>query len=621
MTEFDVAEYVVASLDGTQHPALQARPGSGIVFDSKKKKWRLESQESDNEIPYEEIYRECLHSRNELLATANKYRKKLKQPMLETTTQHSWTEVETCVQTACEGLEKLAVKDKDMSGSLGKLKRGFRSLCRNAGAGQTLANLIPNDSFGFTSVLCGGIKVVFAGLRATGLYREEIYRTLEHLPYILEDHAANVRIYKEDEEIHRRAATLYVAIFDVLRHILLWFLKTTFVTGVKLLVDPLGFTDRLQDSLSEVRLAAQRFEMHATKLSRRMQDESIQLQYRATSVQDNIQSQIQTILDRQGAMEERLARATVLENLDPLLHQVYDMCRQRFEANRMNEPTPKEAVIDPEDILSLFLYEPELLLEDCNALGKALSHLSRTNIDMDRIAAMQSNSRLRALFMVDEPELLLLNGRGLSQSASETSIFSAKVVARLLEQHDALATSNDSDLAVIPMAFLCGQHRDWQRDPNGSPEEVAMSLLLQLIDRGRQHLDPVLFERCFERIKPGNIKSICSCLESLVLSLESNVFVFLLVDGLQYFAHPLERRERTKELVSRLVAIFRKQPAATLKFLFASPTKSEFVEDLFANYERVEIARDLPSLGSPMASHREATQGHTGLILNDMEEE
>src|SRR5690348_10939756 len=91
------------------------------------------------------------------------------------------------------------------------------------------------------------------------------------------------------------------------------------VTGVKLLADPLGFTEKLQDSLSQVRMAAQRFEMHATKLSRRMQDESIQLQYRATSVQDNIQTQIQTILDRQGAMEERLARATVLENLDPLL--------------------------------------------------------------------------------------------------------------------------------------------------------------------------------------------------------------------------------------------------------------------------------------------------------------
>lgn len=40
--QYEVAEYMVASLDGTTHPALLARPGSGIVFDGKKKRWALE---------------------------------------------------------------------------------------------------------------------------------------------------------------------------------------------------------------------------------------------------------------------------------------------------------------------------------------------------------------------------------------------------------------------------------------------------------------------------------------------------------------------------------------------------------------------------------------------------
>lgn len=161
------------------------------------------------------------------MTTANAYRKKTKQPLLDLTTSQNWTDVENSVQDACTGLEKLATKDKDMSGSLGKLKRAFRSLCRNAGAGQTAATLIPNDSFGFTSVLCGSLKAVFTGLRTTGMYRQEVYRTLEDLPSRLKDLAAEVKLHDRDEEVHRRAAALYVASFNLLNHILHWFVKNT----------------------------------------------------------------------------------------------------------------------------------------------------------------------------------------------------------------------------------------------------------------------------------------------------------------------------------------------------------------------------------------------------------
>lgn len=43
MADYEVAEYMVRSLSGNLHPALFARPGSGIVFDGVKKKWILEA--------------------------------------------------------------------------------------------------------------------------------------------------------------------------------------------------------------------------------------------------------------------------------------------------------------------------------------------------------------------------------------------------------------------------------------------------------------------------------------------------------------------------------------------------------------------------------------------------
>lgn len=244
MVEHEVSEYMVTSLAGQYHPALLARAGSGIIFDGVRKRWVLESDGTacdmyadcgdvaglyaDRRSSYDDIYHTAFEARDELMVTVNKYRKKTKQPVIDIKTSHNWSEVDQSVQDACSGLETLAAKDRDMSGSLGRVKRAFRSLCRNAGAGQTAATLIPNDSFGFTSVLCGSLKVVFTGLRTTGTYRQEVYRTLEDLPTRLKDLAADVKSHDGDEEIHRRAADLYVATFKLLNHILHWFLKNNF---------------------------------------------------------------------------------------------------------------------------------------------------------------------------------------------------------------------------------------------------------------------------------------------------------------------------------------------------------------------------------------------------------
>ena len=224
LLDYDVAEYMT-KLDGKLHPALLARPGSGIIFDGVRKRWVLEADGTECKIPYDEIYKITFEARDQLIATVNTYRKKLKQPLLNLNSGHNWTDVNDCVQTACTGLETLAIKDKDMSGSLGRVKKAFRGLCRNAGAGQTCTTLVPNDAFGFASVLCGGLKVVFQCLRTTELYRVEVYKILEELPQRLKDLAEDVSMYDQDEEIHRRAAALYAAAFKLLNHILHWFLK------------------------------------------------------------------------------------------------------------------------------------------------------------------------------------------------------------------------------------------------------------------------------------------------------------------------------------------------------------------------------------------------------------
>jgi hypothetical protein len=177
-----------------------------------------------------ELYKKCIPARDELLEAANKHRKKVKQPPIDATTTHNWVELDEGVAAACTVLEQLAAQDdKKLTGPIGRVKRAFRSLCRHAGVGQTLITLVPGDLFGLSSVLCAGFKAIFSAMHQTALYRDEIFKALEELPSLLQDSSelCGYVFLGNNEELHRRRADLCTAVFQALRHILLWFVKNS----------------------------------------------------------------------------------------------------------------------------------------------------------------------------------------------------------------------------------------------------------------------------------------------------------------------------------------------------------------------------------------------------------
>jgi hypothetical protein len=150
------------------------------------------------------------------------------------------------------------------------------------------------------------------------------------------------------------------------------------------------------------------------------------------------------------------------------------------------------------------------------------------------------------------------------------------------------------------VAFFCGQHRDWQLDSNGNPEELAMSLLLQLIDLGRREVDPAILQKCYDTLRPDSISSIFSAVDDVVSSMGSSAVVIIIVDGVRFFAQPRERCTAMRKVITRLIRLYRENTAgkAVLKVLLSSPTRSEFIEDLFFDEEILELPRDLPGARS-----------------------
>lgn len=313
-----------------------------------------------------------------------------------------------------------------------------------------------------------------------------------------------------------------------------------------------------------------------------------------------------------------------------------------------------------------------MLPADVGALSRPPSALraSRYPLDLDRVATLQASPRLRAWLTVDGPGLLLVNGRAAARPMSETSWINAKIVERLLDRGDVASGRSTSPTApgrstvtpdtqrrrlmraaadpgpraiVVPLAFFCGQHRDAARDPNACAAEAAMSLLLQLVDQaGDAELLPAeALERARKRITPGSVSGVCEVLEELLVEMQAQllagrraagavVFVVVVLDGLRFFAAQREMRE----LVARLVGIYRRfgqgrraradgrDDGLTLKMLFSSPTRSEFVEDLFDDEERLAMVREVRRAGGVNPAARVARVGvEFGVAAGQRQEE
>jgi hypothetical protein len=206
------------------------------------------------------------------------------------------------------------------------------------------------------------------------------------------------------------------------------------------------------------------------------------------------------------------------------------------------------------------------------------------------VLAAQKNPRLLAWLALDGPSLLLVNG-GADATSQSVSFVSAKVAHSLLLQD----VARDGAVAPVPLAYFCGRHADYRRDEAGAPDEMAMSLLLQLVDRYRG-FEARALQACLDRAVPHDVAAICDAFQGLLDELPSNVVVYLVIDGLHSFATPPERRGQMREVVELLVGMYRRQSGAVLKFLFAGPTRSD-LEELFEVGEIVDLPFNPPPQG------------------------
>lgn len=123
------------------------------------------------------------------------------------------------------------------------------------------------------------------------------------------------------------------------------------------------------------------------------------------------------------------------------------------------------------------MFEPDLVPRDVEDLLRQGTTTLHQKVQSNRLQAIQGNPRVRAWLSLDSPSLLLVNGSSTSHLDLSTSFFSAKIMDTLVQQ----ASQPHKNIEIIPLAYFCGQHKNYSKDAAAHPAELAMSLLLQLV--------------------------------------------------------------------------------------------------------------------------------------------
>ncbi|KAI0902226.1 hypothetical protein F4806DRAFT_30250 [Annulohypoxylon nitens] len=579
----EIPEFAVMVLDGSRHPSLSS---DSVIYRSTISR-QLEAANSPHN--YKELYSPCFAPANELILTANKYLKKRDQPLLKLGEINNWTDVENSMISACNTLDTLSAKDHDTSGFTGKVKSAFRALCQKAEIGTTFASMIP-DEVPCSSVLCGGLKAMFTALEHSHNYREDVYKAIEDIPYIINEHAVYIDIHKDDEELHRRTAALYVALFQLMQHILLWFVKNPVVTGMKFLFTPKGFAEGLKDRMANVQRAAARFEKHALYLRNLRHDESMKLQH--------------WMAYKLGENSEDLAlirsRCEALESMCRFLQQPHrgimergERKQRRLELALKNTPSAEEV---RNGLLKELAFDDYLLINDCSNILN-IRKGSGNGLSADRILTMQNHPQLQAWMSLNRSSVVLVDGGCVVPSSCEISYVCAQIVESMLQlskqsNHD----KNAHSVFITPLAFFCSQHRNGRRDAFGRPKGLIVALLSQLIDQFHG-FDAKQLQLCQNDLANNDIESVCKAFRRLIKQLPATSIVVLVLEGIDVLMEE-KTRNALRYIIHSLLETYRRKHAATLKFLFTCTTSSEPVVDLFEEWDVLRIPRVLQSRGS-----------------------
>lgn len=273
-------------------------------------------------------------------------------------------------------------------------------------------------------------------------------------------------------------------------------------------------------------------------------------------------------------------------------------------ASKQKSLLSREPEFTAENVLTNAKFDASLVGKDVAELLRLRSPSLRYKLHSHRVQAIQETARLKAWLSVDMSAILHINSNADTRNDQSGSFIMAKLVDSLLER----AERSSPSLEIVPLAFFCGQHSNSYVDPVATAQALAENVLLQLNDHHRD-FEAADLRECWDQLRNGAVVDTMRALEWMIACLPPMAMVFIIVDGIETFQTPPNRKKETREVLQFLVEIFRRRqdgPGAKVKLLFSTCTACHLMEGLLEDEEVVTIPKT-PRPG-----------GHSDTIVNRM---
>ncbi|KAK3319533.1 hypothetical protein B0T19DRAFT_487870 [Cercophora scortea] len=174
---------------------------------------------------------------------------------------HSWSEVMEQVASAKEAYDQ---KSQGKHGVVVKFGRYFSD---HANSIDPWLELIPDTDY--SSVVCGGLKFVFAAAAEHSKVRSKIMDAIETLPDTIEEINERFENFRDAvdtglrNKLKNQALKLYVNILNTLEGMLQWLDANAFKKIVKSLVQQGSFSENLKTSIEQVKTGSEQLRMLA----------------------------------------------------------------------------------------------------------------------------------------------------------------------------------------------------------------------------------------------------------------------------------------------------------------------------------------------------------------------
>ncbi|KAM7222207.1 hypothetical protein V8F06_002479 [Rhypophila decipiens] len=578
----------------------------------------VEGDESD-EIDFDEIYRDAQREKQGFQLAMEAYETTVGSKFKTEVTDkpiHTWEDVLAEVDRAQSIYS-------DASGAWGKIQKGLRRFGSNAKAFEAWAGLLPAETE-YTSVLCGGLKLIFGAAARLHDLRSDIGDALAEIPDVLRTTHLAMGIFRRPKELHQASAALYTAIISALHHIVLWYKEKAIKTLIKSIFKQESYAQHLDDLLHDLRKKAERFHQTVSLCSyERIVETSYMVKAQGIQQAENHKVVIDSLdkyLDElrtfkgefqthAGAMQGGVGEVAELlteiltaflssdSMMDPrtqdLRGPTLPIRRAKSESTLLREVP---AVQD--ELMSALDYNSSADRDDMATCLRSVWQIPRS--DQDRLVAAMQSPKLKQWITDTISSAIFLNFNA-TRNRRSTSFVAAK-----------LADSIQASSSVVVLSFFCdSQSRPLAGDSDLGVAGMMRSLVGQLLVAYTDYSVGVV--RGIRAANLDSVQDLCKIFLLLIGQLPREMTVFCILDSVTRFEETNSFREEGEAVVKEMMKVvnWTADNGCCFKLLLTSPGNSRALYRHLLEPEKdsIWLPAKVPSRGGFTKGKWEGTVG------------